>query len=68
MVLPAEERARLEVRLLSSLEETMESPEEIEKLWIAEAERRFKELRDGLVKGIPAQEVFAELRTKRKRS
>jgi putative addiction module component (TIGR02574 family) len=66
--LPAEDRARLAVRLLSSLEETMESPEEIEKLWIAEAERRFKELRDGLVKGIPAQEVFAELRTKRKRS
>lgn len=66
--LPPEDRARLAVRLLSSLEETTESPEEIEKLWIAEAERRFQELRDGVVQGIPAQEVFAELRAKRKRS
>ena len=63
--LPAEDRARLAVRLLSSLERTTESPEEIEKLWIAEAERRFQELRDGVVQGVPAREVFAKLRTKR---
>ena len=63
--LPPEDRARLAVRLLSSLEGTTESPEEIEKLWIAEAERRFQELRDGVVQGIPAREVFAEFRTKR---
>lgn len=60
-----EDRARLVVRLLSSLEGTAESPEEIEKLWITEAERRFKKLRDGVVQGIPAREVFAELRNKR---
>lgn len=66
--LPAEDRARLAVRLLSSLEETTESPEEIEKLWIAEAERRLKELRDGVAEGTPARKVFAELRAKRKRS
>ena len=65
--LPAEDRARLAARLLSSLEETTEWPEEIEKLWIAEAKRRFRELRDGVVQGIPAQEVFAELRAKRTR-
>jgi putative addiction module component (TIGR02574 family) len=63
--LSAEDRARLAVRLLSSLEESAESPEELEKLWLAEAERRFQELRDGVVQGIPAQDVFAELRTKR---
>jgi putative addiction module component (TIGR02574 family) len=63
--LPAEDRARLAVRLLASLEETVESPEEIDKLWIAEADRRFRELRDGVVQGIPAQQVFAELRAKR---
>ena len=63
--LSAEDRARLAVRLLSSLEETTESPEEIEKLWIAEAERRFQELRDGVLQGIPAQDVFAELRNKK---
>jgi putative addiction module component (TIGR02574 family) len=63
--LSAEDRARLAVRLLSSLEGAAESPEEIEKLWVAEAERRFQELRDGVVQGIPAQEAFAELRHKR---
>ena len=63
--LSAEDRARLAVRLLSSLEETTESPEEIEKLWIAEAERRFRELRDGVVQGIPARDVFTELRNKK---
>jgi putative addiction module component (TIGR02574 family) len=63
--LSTEDRARLVVRLLSSLEESTESPEEIEKLWIAEAERRFQELRDGVVQGIPAKEVFAELRDKK---
>ena len=63
--LSAEDRARLAVRLLSSLEQTTESPEEIEKLWIAEAERRFQELRDGVVQGIPARDVFAELRNKK---
>jgi putative addiction module component (TIGR02574 family) len=65
LLLSAEDRARLAVRLLSSLEKTTESPEEIEKLWVAEAERRFRELRDGVVQGIPAREVFAELRAKR---
>lgn len=63
--LSPEDRARLAVRLLSSLEKAAESPEEIEKLWIAEAERRFQELRDGVVQGIPAREVFVELRNKR---
>lgn len=62
--LPPEDRARLAVDLLASLEGSVESPEEIEKLWLAEAERRFRELRDGVVQGIPAQEVFAQLRTK----
>jgi putative addiction module component (TIGR02574 family) len=63
--LSAEDRARLAVRLLSSLEEATESPAGIESLWIAEAERRFRELRDGVVPGIPAKEVFAEFRNKR---
>ncbi len=62
--LTAEDRARLAVRLLESLEQTTESPEEIEKLWLATAERRFQELRDEVVQGIPAQKVFAELRSK----
>ena len=63
--LPVEDRARLALRLLASLEETLESPAEIEKLWVAEADRRFRELRDGVVQVIPARTVFAELRAKR---
>ena len=62
--LTAEDRARLAVRLLESLEPTTESPDEIEKLWLATAERRFQELRDGVVEGIPAQKVFANIRSK----
>ena len=64
--LSPEDHARLAVRLISSLEESGESPEQIEKLWIAEAERRFQELRNGLVQGISAREVFAELRNKKR--
>jgi putative addiction module component (TIGR02574 family) len=63
--LSPKDRARLAVRLLSSLEGTAESPDDLEKLWVKEAERRFQELRDGIVQGIPAGEVFAELRNKR---
>ena len=59
-----EDRARLAVRLLASLEDEAGSPEEIERLWVAEAERRFRELRDGVVQGIPARDVFAQLRAK----
>jgi putative addiction module component (TIGR02574 family) len=61
--LPAEDRAHLAVRLLNSLEDTLESPDEMEKLWFAEANRRFQELREGVVEGIPASDVFSELRT-----
>ena len=62
--LSEEERARLAVRLLASLEEEAESPAEVEKLWLAEAEQRFEELRTGVVRGVPAREVFAQLRAK----
>jgi hypothetical protein len=62
--LSEEERARLAVRLLASLEEEAESPEAVEKLWLAEAEQRFEELRTGVVRGMPAREVFAQLRAK----
>jgi putative addiction module component (TIGR02574 family) len=65
LLLSPEDRARLAVRLLSSLEQSVEPPEELEKLWIKEAEQRFQELRDGIVQGIPARQVFSDLRNKR---
>jgi len=34
----------------------------IEKAWIAEAKRRHQELLDGRVKGIPGNQVFANVR------
>ena len=34
----------------------------IEKVWIAEAKRRHQELLDGRVKGIPGEQVFANVR------
>ncbi len=39
--LPTEDRAYLAVRLLDSFEDTVETPEEMEKVWLAEANRRF---------------------------
>jgi putative addiction module component (TIGR02574 family) len=62
--LPAAERARLAVILLSSLEETGEDPEEMERLWVAEANRRIREIQAGSVKGIPAEEVLNRLKFK----
>ena len=61
--LSTEDRAHLAVRLLDSLEDAVETPEEMEKVWLAEANRRFQELQEGVVDGIPAAEVFSALRT-----
>ncbi len=65
LTLTPEERARLVLRLLDSLESPTDSAEEIEKLWLVEAERRYKEIRTGAVEGIPADKVFAEIRARR---
>ena len=62
--LPIDSRAILAERILASLDEL--SPEEIEKLWIDEAERRLNEVRSGDVKTIPAQTVLNRLRSKLK--
>jgi putative addiction module component (TIGR02574 family) len=63
--LPAEDRARLAVSLLCSLEDANEDPEEVEKLWVAEAVRRAREMKDGSAEGIPAEEVLNRLRSQR---
>jgi putative addiction module component (TIGR02574 family) len=56
MELTLEERAQLAGKLLLSLDEPFDS--EVEQLWMAEAERRLKEFREGKTQGIPADEVF----------
>ncbi len=52
MKLPLRDRVRLAQRLVSSLDDRVET--DVEKLWGAEAERRLEELRNGRAKGIDA--------------
>jgi len=55
--LPLEERAALAVHLLRSLDELPEP--ERKNLWLEVADRRLQEMREGKVREIPADEVFA---------
>jgi len=56
--LPVEERAIVVDSILRSLN----SPEDdIDRQWIAEAERRLEEVRTGRVKAIPGDQVFAQI-------
>ncbi|PZN84939.1 MAG: addiction module antitoxin RelB [Candidatus Methylumidiphilus alinenensis] len=58
--LPVSDRARLAHKLLLSLEELSEL--EVEDAWFDEAERRAREIDDGLVQLIPAEEVSRKAR------
>lgn len=58
--LPSHERARLAEVLIASLEEE----DEIARAWAEEAERRYEELRSGEVEAVPAEEVFARIRSR----
>jgi putative addiction module component (TIGR02574 family) len=56
--LPPEQRAFLADHLLSSLGGEVLS--DVDAAWIAEAERRYQEYKDGKRTPIPAADVFAE--------
>jgi len=58
--LPADERARLALELIGSLDELR--AEEVEELWLAEAGRRVLQLDAGSVELIPGDVVAAEAR------
>ena len=60
MKLGLDARARLAEKLLLSLDAP--SDEENLRLWVVEAERRLKDLREGRAKEIPAEEVFRRSR------
>lgn len=64
--LDEKERAHLAYSLLLSLEPSVEDPAEIQNAWIEEALRRRAEMVSGEVEGIPAEEVFRELRVQRR--
>lgn len=59
MSLPVEDRAILADTILKSLN----SPDsEMDRKWVAVAERRLAELRSGQVEALPGEEVFARIR------
>lgn len=57
--LPKLPRARLAQKLIESLDEE----NEVEKAWAKVAEQRYQELKSGTEKSIPADQVFAEIRS-----
>lgn len=60
--LTSRERALLVERLISSLDD--EEDPEAERLWIEEAERRYKAYKQGKIKGRSAGLVFKEAHSK----
>lgn len=65
LALPPNERELLAKHLMESLQG--EDQETIEALWAEEAERRNKEIEDGIVEAIPGEEVMNRLRSRYKR-
>jgi putative addiction module component (TIGR02574 family) len=65
MKLPLRERVQLAQRLVSNLDDEIESG--VEELWFAEAERRLEEIRSGKVEGVDADDAFRSAREALKR-
>ena len=67
-VLKLPEQAQVELlgRLMRSLADTAAMDPDVAEAWAQEAVRRDEEMESGSVAGIPAEEVFAELRSKGK--
>ena len=65
MKLPLRDRVQLAQRLVSTIDDEVES--DTEALWFAEAERRLEELRSGKVQGIDSEEAFRTAREALKR-
>jgi len=65
MKLPLRDRVQLAQRLVSTLDDEVESG--VEELWFAEAERRLEEIRSGKVEGVDADDAFRSAREALKR-
>ena len=63
--LSADDRMHLLRDLIADLDGSID--DDVEKAWLEEAERRYKELKEGEVALIPAEEVFARARARLKR-
>ncbi|NUO81242.1 addiction module protein [candidate division KSB1 bacterium] len=64
LLLPADEKATLIDRLLQTFD--TEVLDDWEEAWIEEVEKRYRELKEGKVAGIPADEAFASIRAELK--
>ena len=60
--LSQDERAELALTLIESLDDVTDSPEDVERAWKREIERRVAEIDRGEVELIPGDEVLAEVR------
>ena len=60
MKLPLRDRVQLAQRLVSTIDDEVET--DTEALWFAEAERRLEEPRSGKVQGISAEDSFRNAR------
>ena len=60
LALPVEARAFLVEKLLESLDEHEDFP--ISEAWMKEITKRSREIDEGRVQGIPAEQVFDEMR------
>jgi putative addiction module component (TIGR02574 family) len=68
LALSSQERAQLAHRLLVSLDEDAdEDPAAVEHAWDEEIRRRLAEVEAGTAELIPAEQVFAELRSRTRR-
>lgn len=65
MNLPLRDRVKLAQRLVSTLDDEVET--NTEELWFAEAERRLEELRSRKVEGIDSDDAFRTARQALKR-
>ena len=63
LTLPQESRIKLFERLLRSFEETLDLDDEVARAWAEEADRRDRAMDDGTEPEIPAEEVFARVRS-----
>ena len=66
--LPRDERASLAHDLLESLDEPLEDPADVEAAWLAEVQRRMREIADGSADLVDWDEVRAEALARLRRS
>ena len=62
LTLSDHERSKLAQHLLETLDK--DEDEEVEEIWLAEAEKRYEEYRKGNIKGVMAEQAFSEARSR----